>query len=172
MRSSTLSFPVLLSVVLLLACDSPAKEAPPPAKAPAGADARKAEPEAKIVAPPAAPTETKEAAEQPAGAAQAAAAPTEAAPAKVEPTPAGAAGAATASDAASKAKPDQASPPEAATARKSDESRPAKAFTDCRSSEAFADGRCYASREAACEALSCAGKCIHTRSMPPQVVCG
>jgi hypothetical protein len=169
---STLSFPVLLSVVLSLACDSPSKETPTPAKAPTEVGTRTAEPQAKVVPPPAAPTEVKEAVGEPAGAAEAAPSPTEAAPTKAEPAPAGAADAPTAIDPPPKAKPEQPSPPEAATARKADDGRPAKAFTDCRSSEAFADGRCYSSSEAACEALSCAGKCIHTRSKPPQVLCG
>jgi hypothetical protein len=167
-----LPFPVLLSAVLLLACDSPSKEATPPAKAPAEVGTRTAEPEAKVVPPPAGAPEVKDAAAAPAGAAEAAPTPTEAAPAKAEPAPAGADDAAPAVETPSKTKAKEPSPPEAATARKAAEGRPAKAFTDCRSSEAFADGRCYSSGEAACEALSCAGKCIHTRSMPPQVVCG
>ena len=171
MRPSTLSFSVLLSVVLL-ACDSPSKEAPPPASAPAGVDARTAEPEAKVVPPLAESAEVKPAVAAPSGAAEAAPPPTEAAPAKVEPAPAGGGDAAPASDAPPKSQAKEPSPPEAASVRKADEGRPAKAFSDCKSSEAFAGGRCYSSREAACEALSCAGKCIHTRSMPPQVVCG
>jgi hypothetical protein len=171
-RASMLPFPVLLSVVLLLACDSPSKEAPPPAKAPAEVGTRTAEPEAKVVPPPAVAPEVKDVVSEPAGAAGAAPTPTEAASAKVEPTPAGADDAAHAVETPSKTKAKEPSPAEAATARKADDGRPAKAFTDCRSSEAFADGRCYSSREAACEALSCAGKCIYTRSMPPQAVCG
>lgn len=145
MRPSILSCPVLLILVLLPACDPPAKEAPEPASAPAEVGTRTAEP-VKPPTPAAPPT-----------AAEAASAAGDA-PAAGEAPPA----------AQAKAR----SAPEASTARKAAEGRPAKAFTDCRSSEAFADGSCYASREAACEALSCPGKCIHTRSMPPQVVCG
>lgn len=154
-RPSILSFPVLMTLVLLPACDPPPEAAPEPASAPAEAGPRTAE--AKVPPPRAVPVEVievievKDAAGEPSGAAEPAKPPTPATPA---------------------AQAKDRSAPEASSARKAAEARPAKAFTDCRSSEAFADGRCYASREAACEALSCAGKCIHTRSMPPQVVCG
>ncbi len=45
------------------------------------------------------------------------------------------------------------------------------AFTDCARTETFADGRCYATTDAACSALSCSGKCMQLKSMPPQAVC-
>lgn len=180
-RPSLLSLRVLLAMVPMLACDSPSEPAPPPASAPA--EARTTKPEAKVVSPAAVPVETLEALARPAGAATPgepaggvatpAAEPTptvaEPTPKAAEPAPKAAEPAPAAGGDAARAK---AAAPEAATASKAAEGRPAKAFTDCGGSETFAGGRCYASHEAACQALSCAGSCIETRSKPPQVVCG
>lgn len=166
MRPSILPLVTLLCATLLLpACDSPktsqpatasAKASPPPAEPVPGA--------APVEVPPAAPAEP----------------PVEPAPAAVEPLPApakeeraDAAAAPATADARPSAAPEaQPSSPEAPAARTASEGRPAKVFTECRRSETFADGRCYASRDAACEALSCGGQCIDMRSMPPQVTCG
>jgi hypothetical protein len=175
-----LSIPVLLTIVLLSACDSPPKEPSPPASAPAEVGTRTAEPEAKVVPSRAPPIEGEDGVGEPAGVAEPAPPPTEAAPpagAEVAPAgadaaPAGADAAADEAPPAAKAKAKNRAAPEASAAGKTAEGRPAKVFTDCLRTETFADGHCYSSRDVACKALSCAGKCIQARSMPAQVSCG
>ncbi len=148
---SSLLFGLSLSLVMF-ACDKPPAE--PPAKPSAPST-----PEVKAAPQDGAPNEAKP---QPAV--------EEAAPDEAPtPTAVDDPAAAPTAEPESKGSPAAVKPKEGAAASTK---TPAKTFTDCKPDETFADGRCFATHEAACKALGCAAdKCVALKSMPPQAKC-